>query len=186
MLFYVNSFDGETLGLPSVYPNNRVGLFTKCESKGKGNFCGYYAVEYYLDTTLYAHYDAKGSHYAPEKRISDVRVCNIPCEKIMIGSAMWTLVIEADTVEEAIEKFKNAQWRHHRYSDYGITVEQLLDKFDFDEYKHVMVTIKDGETTNIYIDEDIEFIPQDILSRIIKEGPTEKHEKRNITIELMI
>lgn len=138
MLFYVNAFYGTEIGLPSNYPNDHIGLFAKCESKGEGNFCGYYASEYYLDTTLYAHYDSEGSHYAPEKRISDVRICNIPCKKIAIGSGMWTKVIEADTLKEAIEKFKNAQFRDHRYSDYGMTIERELSHLDSDNYKHIM------------------------------------------------
>ena len=116
MKFYVNRFYGDRLGgekagFPNVYPNMYIGLFTQCKTKGEGNCCGYYGAEYYLDTELLAYYVAEGCIYQPEKRISDVSDCYFYREKILIGSHMWTKVIEAETVEEAIEKFKNAEWR---------------------------------------------------------------------------
>lgn len=119
MKFYVNEFYGDRLGgeqagFPNIYPNMYIGLFTQCETKGEGSFCGYYGAEYYLDTELIAYYEAEGTIYRPEKRISDVKYCYFKRKKILIGSHMWTKVIEAETTEEAIEKFKNADWRQWR------------------------------------------------------------------------
>ena len=116
MKFYVNQFYGDSLGgkavgFPNIWPDMYIGLFTQCKTKGEGNFCGYYAVEYYLDTELLAYYVAKGGIYQPEKRISEVNGCYFHRRKMPIGSHMWTYVIEANTEEEAFEKFKNADWR---------------------------------------------------------------------------
>ena len=49
----------------------------------------------------------------PQNRVSEVIVHDpaIKYDKIEIGSCYWEYKIEAETVEEAIEKFKNADWR---------------------------------------------------------------------------
>lgn len=120
MKFYVNSFygdrlGGEKVGLPNIYPNFYIGLFTQSKTIGEGNFCGYYGAEYYLDTELLAYYQAEGPIYQPEKRISSVYGCYFKRKKMLIGSHMWTRVIEAETVEEAYKKFENAEWRPWDY-----------------------------------------------------------------------
>lgn len=112
--YYVNAFYGmEALtGLKYEYGNDLIGLFGDRQWDGRGNFCGWYGAEYYLNTELFAYYVAEGANYRPEKRISDVTVCDTPikCKEIAIGSCYWEYEIEAETVEEAIEKFRNAQW----------------------------------------------------------------------------
>lgn len=117
--FYVNQVHGEDLlnGIP--YPQMVIGLFDQCETEGRGNFCGYYGSEYYLNTKLYAYYVAEGGLYQPEKRISDVMkpVSPFIYDEVQIGSHMWTYVIEAETVEEAIVKFTNAEWRRWTYPE---------------------------------------------------------------------
>jgi hypothetical protein len=113
--FYVNAiYDWKSqFGPKPKYGENLIGLFGEKQWDGRGNFCGWYGVEYYLNTEAFAHYVADCSRlYRPEKRISDVTVCDPPikCKEIQIGSCYWEYKIEAETVEEAIEKFKNAQW----------------------------------------------------------------------------
>lgn len=119
MKFYVNQFYGDRLGggpagFRNIYPNNYIGLFTQCETRGEGSFCGYYGAEYYLNTELLAYYEAEGLIYRPEKRISQVYPCYFRRSKILIGSHMWTQVIEANSIEKALKKFENADWRQWR------------------------------------------------------------------------
>lgn len=91
-----------------------VGLFRGREWEGRGNFCGWYGGEYYKDTTLVAYgiqvvnrnalamhgpfnggfYDNVNKHY----------------DEIGIGSIYWEKVIEANSVEEAVEIFKSQKW----------------------------------------------------------------------------
>lgn len=111
MRFYVNEFHDDSIG-SCKYPDYKVGLFTSDKWKGEGNFCGYYGIEYYCNTVLLAWYIAKGSGpvtFTP--RIGDVTRCDIYKEKMAIGCGMWTKVIEADSVDEAVEKFARSEWR---------------------------------------------------------------------------
>lgn len=112
--FYVNEIHNDTMtkGLP--YGQTIIGLFKQCETEGRGSFCGYYGSEYYIDAEVYAYYIASyNGRYKPEARISDVIICNptIKFSEVQIATHMWTNVIEADTIDEAIESFKNAEWR---------------------------------------------------------------------------
>ena len=112
--YYVNAFyhmEAQT-GLKSEYGKTPIGLFGDRKWDGRGNFCGWYGVEYYLNTELFACYMSDGVVYRPEQQISDVTIFDPPikCKEIVIGSGYWEYKIEAETVEEAIEKFKNAQW----------------------------------------------------------------------------
>lgn len=110
--YYVNSFVDEKIDDPG-YGTDLIGLFGEHGFEGRGNFCGWYGAEYYLDAELYAHYLSDGSGlYSPEKRISDIVIHNpsIKYDAVMIGSCYWEMKIEAETLEEAIEKFKNADW----------------------------------------------------------------------------
>jgi hypothetical protein len=113
MEFYVNKICDEALTKDVEYGYDVVGLFSKCEHEGRGSFCGWYASEYYLDTKLYAYYVAGGTGiYAPEKRVSDIVVLEQPIEydEVQIGSCVWTKVIKAKNIDDAINKFKNAKW----------------------------------------------------------------------------
>lgn len=115
MKFYVNQIHdvSDDLGYEHVYPNMLIGLFDSCDSKGEGYFSGWYGAEYYLNTKLYAHYIAEGGGYQPQKRISNVIIEDQPIfyEKVIIGSQMWTYVIEAETIDIAIELFSKGIWR---------------------------------------------------------------------------
>lgn len=117
MKFYVNKINDSKLLKTLNHVTNaydRIGLFAQCDTDAEGNFCGYYSVEYYLKTVLYATYYAEGlTVYRPENRIDDVQVLSepMPLREVSISTHMWTKVIEAETVEEAIKKFENAEWR---------------------------------------------------------------------------
>lgn len=187
MKFYVNMFYPDKIGFPNVYPNDYIGLFTQCETKGEGNWCGYYAFEYYLDTTLLAYYEAESSGlYRPEARIGDVKMHNKHYPKISIGSHMWTYVIEAENVDEAVEKFKNAEWRPLNYSDSNRTVEMEIDDLFLDEYSHATVFINTSTGSYLYEDEDIDYIPDSLLQKIVQERPTFKVKNKTIVVELPI
>ena len=111
--YYVNSFVDNTI-VDGYYPDIMIGLFGEHGFEGRDNFCGWYAVEYYTNTELYAHYFADGSGlYSPEKRVSEVITHDpaIKYNEVSIGSCYWERYIEAETLEEAIEKFKNGDWR---------------------------------------------------------------------------
>lgn len=111
MTFYVNE-----VKLPqSDWSHQCIGLFDNNEWDGRGNFCGYYASEFYLNTTLLAYgiqlkrgnqcYDPKtpfngGFYENTNKYFSEVQ----------IGSGLWEEHIEADSVKEAIEIFKAQSW----------------------------------------------------------------------------
>jgi len=113
MKFYVNKFYDDSVK-KVAYENSLIGLFEQCKTDGRGSFCGYYGSEFYLNTRLIAYYTAetKGC-YTPEKRIGDIVVCDEPkrYDEVLIGSHMWTKVIEADSLEEAIQKFLRFEWR---------------------------------------------------------------------------
>jgi hypothetical protein len=111
--FYVNSIYDKNIA-DTPYGVRIIGLFGDHGYEGRGNFCGWYGAEYYLNTKLYAHYLADSSGlYSPEKRVSEVVVHDpaIEYDEVQIGSGYWELIIEAETVEEAIEKFSNGDWR---------------------------------------------------------------------------
>lgn len=117
MKFYVNEVVGDhrlrsTLGLHDR--DMIIGLFKQCATDGRGNFCGYYASEYYIDTELYAYYIADCSGiYRPEARVSELTICSpaIKYHEIQIGTHIWTNVIEAETINDAIELFRDGKWR---------------------------------------------------------------------------
>ena len=56
MKFYVNEI-AETIDelTPLPWGEHYVGLFSQCETKGEGSFCGYYSCEKYLNTELLAY-----------------------------------------------------------------------------------------------------------------------------------
>lgn len=110
--YYVNAVSDYKL-CDTDYGTEIIGLFDEHGFKGCGNFCGWYSSEWYLNTKLYAHYLADCSGlYRPEKRISEITIHDpaIEYDAVQIGSCYWETKIEAETLEEAIEKFKNADW----------------------------------------------------------------------------
>lgn len=127
MKFYVNLFYNNDQSSITEPPsdkstvNDLIGLFTQCSTIGEGSFCGYYTSESYIDTNLLAFYISSrkvGCAIEFKNRSSEVGICNPPLElsKIQIGSHIWTKVIEAETSDEAIEKFSNGEWRQWDYS----------------------------------------------------------------------
>lgn len=111
--FYVNAVYDKPLTRGIPYGQMVIGLFKQCPTEGRGNFCGYYSSEYYLNTELYAYYVADGRIYKPEARMTELTIPEQPMKyrEVQIGSDMWTMVIEAESVDEAIELFKDAKWR---------------------------------------------------------------------------
>lgn len=113
--FYVNEVHDQTLRNGVPYGQSIIGLFKQCATEGRGSCCGYYGVELYIDTEMYAYYIADDCRhiYRPEARMSDITIFARPIkyDEVVIGSHMWTTVIEAETVEEAIKLFENAEWR---------------------------------------------------------------------------
>ena len=112
MTFYVNEF---RLDGVSDYTRRCIGLFDNNKWDGRGNFCGYYGAEYYLDTNLLAYgiqlLDG-GRIYDPKQPFDGgfFRNVNKHFDEVMIGSGMWEKKIEAESVEEAITVFKFQIW----------------------------------------------------------------------------
>ena len=181
MRFYVNQFYDDSIG-SCKYPDYKVGLFTNDKWKGEGSFCGYYARECYCNTVLLAWYVAKGGGpvtFTP--RISDVTRCDIYKEQVTIGCGMWTMVIEADSIDEAVEKFARGEWRRKRYSDNDITVRMFILDYDFSAFKHARVEIiHDGELRYIYEDSSILAMGPDISYSVLQEGPSIEADCRDV------
>jgi hypothetical protein len=167
--YFVNSFYGDRIGLPNVYPNMYIGLFRECKAKGEGNCCGYYGAEYYLDTELIAYYEAEGPTYQPEKRNGVASLVNYKFDKFQIGSHMWTQVIEAKDDAEARDKFIRAEWRQwDTFKDEPRTVQEVISRStDGHDFRHVIVEINDGNREYIYIDYDVDNIPDNILNSVV-------------------
>lgn len=112
MLFRVNTIERSDVIPKTPYGLNNIGLFADCKWEGRGNFCGWYGAEYYLNTKLYAYYISDTNSCIRKKCEGEVMICDPPINfvEIMIGSCYWEWFIEADTIEEAIEKFRNGEW----------------------------------------------------------------------------
>ena len=108
-LYFINQV--HLSGITS-WTKDAIGLFSgeyKCH--GEGNFCGWYGAEYYDDMTLLAYYTresenqgAKGYDPTGQLHTSNV-IVKQHYDKILIGSDMWTIILEAETDDEAILKF---------------------------------------------------------------------------------
>lgn len=96
----------------SSWTKDFIGLFRGTpECTGEGNFCGYYAIEYFNHAFLLAQYsresedqgakvyNSKGQPHTEESIVKKY------IKKIPIGSGMWTKTFEAKDDEEAIRKF---------------------------------------------------------------------------------
>ena len=110
MTFYVNE-----VNLPESDWNHRcIGLFDNNEWDGRGNFCGYYGAEYYLNTTLlvYGIQLIEGNRIYNPKAPFDggIYESGEHFDEILIGSGMWEKKIEANSVEEAIDIFITRSW----------------------------------------------------------------------------
>lgn len=110
MKFYVNQIKQTLNGLkPLKEGEYYVGLFSQCETTAEGYFCGYYSSEKYLDTNLIAYYIYKGSYLSD--KVSEVILVNKSFSEIQISTHLWTKVIEALNLKDAIKKFEKSQWR---------------------------------------------------------------------------
>lgn len=114
MRFYVNTF-GDTDNFGDLHHDyDRIGLFDDHGFEGYGNFCGWYSVEKYTNTNLYAWYVAESSplRFVESSRVSDVKVLKEPIhyDEVVIGSCYWEHIIEADSLEEALVKFKQCDF----------------------------------------------------------------------------
>lgn len=111
MTFYVNE-----VNLPGGECNNRyIGLFDSNKWDGRGNFCGYYGSEYYLDTNLLAYgvqLDKLCEIYNPKSPFNGGFFSNVNkhFDEIKIGSGMWERKFTANSIEEAIEIFRTQSW----------------------------------------------------------------------------
>lgn len=109
--FYVNE-----VRLPESDWNHRcIGLFDSKEWDGRGSFCGYYASEYYLNTTLLAYgiqLKEGCKIYNPKAPFDGGFFENVNkrFDEVKIGSEMWEREFEAESVEEAIQIFKSQSW----------------------------------------------------------------------------
>lgn len=111
MTFYIN----EVCGIKeSDWYHRCIGLFTNNKFRGEGNFCGWYGIEYYLDTELLAYgiQLVEGCQPIKFKYPFDggFCICKEYYDKIHIGSCMMEKTFEANSVEEAIDIFKRQKW----------------------------------------------------------------------------
>ena len=108
MKFYVNSIGNKVDNLPELPYNNcqYVGLFSQCQVCVDGNFCGYFSSSKYINTMLYAVAVYENGCFRNAKKIGKVNQLDKFYNEIPIETHMWTCVIEAESVEEAISKFE--------------------------------------------------------------------------------
>lgn len=110
MKFYINEIEGM-----GDWNHQYIGLFTNNDRTAEGSFAGWYGAEYYHNTTILAYgiqLKEGGKCYDPKDPF-DGGFCadyNKHCDKVTIGSGYWEKTIEADSIEEAIEIFKNQSW----------------------------------------------------------------------------
>lgn len=112
MTFYINKVCIDVLD----QRHECIGLFSDTNWVGEGNFCGWYGAEFYTKTTLIAYGIQLGhsSMYNPKRPFDGgFKVVNQYYDKIAIGSCYWTKQFTADSVEEAINIFKNQEWENY-------------------------------------------------------------------------
>lgn len=107
MKFYVNmiGYPEDSLDIDKTMNNAEYyGLFDSNDCDGIGNFCGWYSIEYYKNTNLLAYM----IRYRNDSgKFAMVKEYNRHYDQIAIGSIYLQKVIEADSIEEAIEIFKS-------------------------------------------------------------------------------
>ena len=111
MKFYVNEIHNIE---DSDWDHQCIGLFTSNKWVGEGNFCGWYGIEYYLDTTLIAYgiqLKEGNRRYDPTDPFNEIKYVNQYYDKIMIRSIIGEESFEANDVEEALKIFSEQKWR---------------------------------------------------------------------------
>ena len=109
MTFYIN----EVRVAESDWDHSCIGLFDNHEWEGRGNWCGWYAMEYFKNVTLIAYGIQSGhsSMYDSKRPFNGgFKIVNRYYDEIEIGSDMWTEKFKASSVEEAIHIFENLSW----------------------------------------------------------------------------
>ena len=110
MKFYIN----EVQTKDSDWNHRCIGLFTNNEWNGAGNFCGWYAIEYYTNTTLLAYgiqNRSGGWTYNSLYPFDKIEYKNEYYNEIPIGSVIWEESFEAKDIDEALEIFSQQKWR---------------------------------------------------------------------------
>lgn len=115
MKFYINTIENHSgLSLPENISEKAIviGLYRECAVKQLGYNCGWYGGESYINTKVYAYGVTEGDVDHCEW-VGDVKICNpaIKYKEIGVRTFYWTRVIEADSLNEAIELFRDAKWR---------------------------------------------------------------------------
>lgn len=114
MKFYVNEIHNIA---DSDWDHQCIGLFTNNKWVGEGNFCGWYGIEYYLDTTLIAYgiqLKEGNRGYDPTDPFNEIKYVNQYYDKIMIRSIIGEESFEANDVEEALKIFSEQNWPSKR------------------------------------------------------------------------
>lgn len=107
--YYVNTFYNAQ-GFPYLPDRQQyVGLFKREKWEGIGNFCGWYACEFYLGADLLAYYIKNGNPFGEEIK-KEVKRVDAHFNKIKIQSIYSQKEILAENDEEAIEKFTNEKY----------------------------------------------------------------------------
>ena len=114
MTFYINEVQIKGI---SDWHHRCVGLFyfpNGYNIDGRGNFCGWYGAEYYLDCILVGYYvqtvdggqpyDSKGYHH------SNNTLVDKHYDEIQIGSGYWEEKVEFENPEVAILNFFEEKW----------------------------------------------------------------------------
>ena len=128
MKFYINSIGHKLDGLEELPYNQKqyVGLFSQCNVLEDGYYCGYYSTAKYTNTTLYAVVIYENGYYRNTQKLDKVIRIKKFFEEIPIETHLWTNVIEAESIEDAISKFETQDWREWDHN-----------KDEFDE-NHIM------------------------------------------------
>ena len=113
MKFYINSIGSNLDGLNNLPYNQKqyVGLFSQCQVHEDGYFGGYYSSTKYINTTLYAVLIFENGCYKNAKKLSAPIKLDRFYNEIQTDPHMWTSVIEADTIDDAISQFEKSHLR---------------------------------------------------------------------------
>lgn len=106
---------------PDEVDQEVVALFTENNHSGEGNFCGWYASEFYNNTKMIAFYkNRKLLGQVSWEPKSEIEVENRFYPKIRIGSGYWEKIIQAESDDEALkhfEKFRLSYYKPRRYEE---------------------------------------------------------------------
>ena len=104
--YYVNEINHSDVPIKVEYPKDIIGLFTAEEVKDIG---GHDSLVIYLNTRVIAYHISPGGMYCPSEKEGDDQRCDMQLKRIDCCS-MWTTYIDAESDDEAFEKFVNCEW----------------------------------------------------------------------------